>query len=302
METLKFTFGTSGSFNLSVSAAQNNHDNLLKIVMEESGPNSYMIHLLDGHHLDSAFPVFKAGDQTCFFKFKHGTKRSNLIKMFKGAAISSFPINREVYGLEVLNQSKQKMFESKGGHSLKDLTVCFGVLPEYGDETGIYRRRRNYALEKDRLESFSAGWLGPVSVRDLAKGGFYRISSDKARCYFCNLEVVDWESTDTARGEHFRWNPNCPFMVQKHLTRNVALEDDFNQEFAMGPSRYDGGVQTDGCGPKPSASSTVALNTGSNDSYQLTCFDKPRVMMEKTFTFSFGQPPPKTVDGLYVDE
>lgn len=304
MDTLKLTFGTVGSVDFSVSAKQNNYDDLVKIVMEESGPKSYLIHLLDGQKYDSVFPVFKAVDQPCYFKFKHGNKTSNIIKVPKSGKISSFPIDDTVYGLEILNVGKQTAFESKGGHVLKNLVVSFGVMTVDEDVTGIRRnsRRRyhSYAYERDRLDSFSDGWDGGVSMHDLARWGFYRVSNVEARCHFCRLGVTDWESTDTARGEHVRWNPDCPFLVRDgRFCGNVVLGDEDDH----GDVQCDG-ISTDGGGStKTAENATVALNTTSKDTYRSSSFKTPSIMKERTFTFRFEPPTrPQVVDGLYVSE
>jgi hypothetical protein len=126
METIKLTFGTASCVNFSMAKTQNKYDNLYKIVMEENAYKSYSIHIMDGEDAESAFPVFKV-DRTSFFKFRHGDKESPPLVVHAGRRISSFPLDGKVYGLEVLNERKQKSFESKGGHDHKTLTVWFGV-------------------------------------------------------------------------------------------------------------------------------------------------------------------------------
>jgi hypothetical protein len=63
-----------------------------------------------------------------------------------------------------------------------------------------------------------------VSAYDLAKNGFYYTGTgDNCRCHFCLLEVREWEAGDTARGEHERWNPDCPFLSKVGVTMNVEI-------------------------------------------------------------------------------
>ena len=138
METITLTFGTDSRVNFSVSSTQNNYDqkNLLPIVMEENGPSSYKINIFGADNLESVFPVFKP-TETSFFKFVHGTRSSQCIKVPSYGTISSFPFESKIYGLEVLNKPKQDLFEKYGGHDQKNLTVWFAV-DEGEDVCGIY--------------------------------------------------------------------------------------------------------------------------------------------------------------------
>lgn len=149
METITLTFGTNGHVNFSVSSVQNNYDaiNLLPIVMEENGPFSYMINIFGAENLDSVFPVFKA-TETSYFKFEHNTKMSSYIRVKPGGQISSFPIKDNIYGLEILNERKQQLFEKCGGHNQKNLNVWFGI-DEGEDECGIYFTARRSRTEID---------------------------------------------------------------------------------------------------------------------------------------------------------
>ena len=146
METITLTFGTTGHVNFSVSSVQNNYDkkNLLPIVIEEDGPSSYTVNIFGADNLDSVFPVFTT-TETSFFKFEHGDKFSPCIQVKSGKQISSFLtcsyVNSTVYGLEILNNRKQTLFEKCGGHSQKNLNVWFGV-DEGEDDCGIFFRSR----------------------------------------------------------------------------------------------------------------------------------------------------------------
>lgn len=160
METITLTFGTKGCVNFSVSKVQNNYEehNLLPIVIEESGPETYAVNIFGADDLTSVFPVFKASE-TSYFKFEHNDKISPFIKVEKNGKISSFPINSTVYGLEILNKQKQNLFEKSGGHTLKNLVIWFGV-DEGVDECGIllknndqsdrnHNRDNDYARDND---------------------------------------------------------------------------------------------------------------------------------------------------------
>lgn len=127
MEQITLTFGTEGHVNFSVSSTQNNYtsENLLPIVIEENGPQGYVVNIFGSENLNSVFPVFKT-TETSFFKFEHQNKTSPCIKVSAGGQISSFPFQNKIYGLEILNKNKEKQFEEAGGHSHKTLIVWFG--------------------------------------------------------------------------------------------------------------------------------------------------------------------------------
>ena len=143
METITLSFGTKGCVEFSVSSIQNNYDrkNFLPIVMEEEGPSSYRIYINCDETIESVFPIFKV-NKTSFFKFQHNNISSPCIKVDKGH-ISSFISNNVVYGLEILNESKQKKFEASGGHKHKELKVWFGIEDEGQDECGPFRIMRH---------------------------------------------------------------------------------------------------------------------------------------------------------------
>jgi len=164
METITLTFGTKGHVNFSVSSTQNNYEqkNLLRIVMEEDGPSSYLINIFGAENLESVFPVFKA-TETSFFKFEHNKRLSPCIRVGSGGQISSFIVQNTVYGLEILNESKQKIFERCGGHNQKNLNVWFGI-DEGEDDCGIYFTVRQGKTETDgcsRVETDCIQFDGP---------------------------------------------------------------------------------------------------------------------------------------------
>ncbi|ADO00517.1 hypothetical protein WIV_gp173 [Wiseana iridescent virus] len=176
MESITLTFGGMGHTKFSVSSTQNKYtsDFLLPIVIEENGPEGYTVNIFGAENLESVFPVFKA-TETSFFKFKHSDKFSQCLRVKSGGQISSFPIENNVYGLEILNEKKQKMFESAGGHHQKNLTVWFGV-DEGEDECGIYlfpRRTQTDGGFRGRTQT-DGGFRGRTQTDDDIEtdGGF----------------------------------------------------------------------------------------------------------------------------------
>ncbi|CCV02068.1 hypothetical protein IIV25_050R [Invertebrate iridovirus 25] len=186
MENITLTFGTVGHTKFSMSSTQNKYtsDFLLPIVVEENGPQGYTVNIFGAENLESVFPVFTA-TETSFFKIKHDDKLSPVIRVQKGKQISSFPIEEKVYGLEILNEEKQKKFENAGGHSQKNLTVWFGV-DEGKDECGIYLYPRGRTqtdggsrTQTDggrRYTECDGGWNRPQTECD--GGGFHNLQTD----------------------------------------------------------------------------------------------------------------------------
>jgi hypothetical protein len=157
MESITLTFGTKGRVEFSVSSKQNNYKTLLPIVIEENGPQSYNVNIFGAEEHESVFPFFKA-TETSFFKFEHNDTRSSCFKIENGGRISSFLIEDKVYGLEILNERKQKLFEKHGGHNQKNLIVWFGV-DEGEDDCGIYFTTRR----SDSLDNQCTGRHGSQS-------------------------------------------------------------------------------------------------------------------------------------------
>jgi hypothetical protein len=175
MESIKLTFGTDEGFILSVSTVQNNYEkkNLLKIVMEEYDSDSYLINVFGAKDLKSVFPVFKVKD-TSFFRFQLNGKTSGVLKTGSKGEISSFPVGDKVYGIEILNEDYQKLFESKGGHSNKILTVWYA--PEEEDHGLFFKCRRTVTdggeIEVDGL--FSTATTATIALNNTSTEKFKR--------------------------------------------------------------------------------------------------------------------------------
>lgn len=79
--------------------------------------------------------------------------------------------------------------------------------------------------EDHRRRTFDENWPHAfISINLLAKSGFYYIGPlDQVKCYFCGLEVNNWEMGDNEIFEHKRWSPNCPLLSQRN-TSNVPID------------------------------------------------------------------------------
>jgi baculoviral IAP repeat-containing protein 7/8 len=111
-----------------------------------------------------------------------------------------------------------------------DCDMLLGIAHENRPMFGI----TNYRYESDRLLSFlTTNWKYSISPYELAKSGFFSTGEhDNVRCMFCHLEIKGWTSNDTARGEHVRWNANCPFLRARNVG-NVTLDNDANERVIL---------------------------------------------------------------------
>jgi baculoviral IAP repeat-containing protein 7/8 len=68
-----------------------------------------------------------------------------------------------------------------------------------------------------------------ISPYALAENGFFSTGEgDNVRCVFCRLEIRGWEVNDTPRGEHKRWNENCPFL-KRRTVGNITLSNEIEE-------------------------------------------------------------------------
>ena len=75
---------------------------------------------------------------------------------------------------------------------------------------------RNFA---DRLTTFDCRWPQEkvrATKQDLAKAGFYFLGvRDRAKCWYCNGGLQNWELDDEPFTEHAKWFPGCEYVLQK---------------------------------------------------------------------------------------
>ncbi|XP_053664232.1 death-associated inhibitor of apoptosis 1-like [Anopheles marshallii] len=91
---------------------------------------------------------------------------------------------------------------------------------------------RSLNKEIDRLETFH---FCPPSIssfiynnkEELARWGFFYVGQpDMVKCYFCKLELANWEPNDEVTHEHRKWSLYCPLMT-KRPTNNVPIVANF---------------------------------------------------------------------------
>ena len=77
-----------------------------------------------------------------------------------------------------------------------------------------------------RLQTFFS-WPHYVPVRptDLAEAGFYYTKiADGVKCFKCDVQLRNWSPEDTAWGEHEKWSPQCPVVLEHKLSIKQKFE------------------------------------------------------------------------------
>lgn len=83
------------------------------------------------------------------------------------------------------------------------------------------------ASEHHRLTTFR-DWPHdhPLHPCDLAAAGFYYLGTgDSVKCFKCSIPLHNWDPTDTPWGEHQKWSPRCP-LVLEHITRRPRQREE----------------------------------------------------------------------------
>ena len=77
--------------------------------------------------------------------------------------------------------------------------------------------------EDERLKTFSCWPLKWLDKKQLAMTGmFYTGEGDKTKCYFCEVEIYNWEYGDHPVTEHLRHSPKCP-LLNRRTTNNIPI-------------------------------------------------------------------------------
>lgn len=87
------------------------------------------------------------------------------------------------------------------------------------------RLKTFFKLNKDGTYGSVRIWSSAADItpEELAKDGFYFVKKlDHCACIFCRGIIGAWEKGDTARGEHQRHFPHCPF-IQGKPVGNVQI-------------------------------------------------------------------------------
>ena len=86
--------------------------------------------------------------------------------------------------------------------------------------------------EHHRLTTF-VDWPqnSPINPCELAAAGFYYLGNgDNVKCYKCGCGLCNWDPNDTPWGEHLKWSPNCPLVIE-HFQGRSAIDPVEGTEF-----------------------------------------------------------------------
>ena len=64
-----------------------------------------------------------------------------------------------------------------------------------------------------------------IPAWDLSAAGFYYLGTgDSVKCYKCGIPLHNWDPTDTPWGEHKKWSPMCPLVLEHFSGRSHQLQ------------------------------------------------------------------------------
>lgn len=82
------------------------------------------------------------------------------------------------------------------------------------DSIGFVTVKKNYTCFDERLLSFKTWKLSSPTASDLSKSGFFYTNSlDTVTCFYCKLQLGQWNSTDVPQNEHLKFSPSCTFAL-----------------------------------------------------------------------------------------
>ncbi|XP_063612554.1 baculoviral IAP repeat-containing protein 7-B-like [Penaeus indicus] len=103
--------------------------------------------------------------------------------------------------------------DHKGEISNNSRNSQIGLIPKVINEPDNTLDMRNEEYRLKSFEKWPLDWLSPSSLA--ADGFLYLGNQDYCRCVFCNQIIGKWETGDTPRGEHKKYNSQCPFILGK---------------------------------------------------------------------------------------
>lgn len=96
------------------------------------------------------------------------------------------------------------------------------------------------ASEHHRLTTF-VDWPHnhPIRPWDLSSAGFYYLgTSDSVKCFKCGISLHNWDPEDTPWGEHQKWSPRCPMVLEHFRGRPRQREENAPRQGVISRERY----------------------------------------------------------------
>lgn len=80
----------------------------------------------------------------------------------------------------------------------------------------------------------------PIRAWDLSSAGFYYLGTgDSVKCYKCSIMLHNWDPTDTPWGEHKKWSPMCPLVLDHNSTLQRVQRQNTAPEQRVPPAQDD---------------------------------------------------------------
>lgn len=132
--------------------------------------------------------------------------------------LTNFPACKMVKGTDTSNHPSWSLGTGEGmpEPAGPSESVKATLLQQYKCEDPKSPHMKGY---EDRLRSFIGRWpMEDVKAtpEQIAKAGFFCIGDrDKAKCWYCNGGLQNWDYEDEPWTEHAKWFPGCEFVLQQ---------------------------------------------------------------------------------------
>lgn len=80
--------------------------------------------------------------------------------------------------------------------------------------------------EKERLKTFELWPKTFINKKDLASNGFFYLNiTDIVQCYYCNIQLSNWQKYDIVLEEHKKYSSNCYIFSEEYRTKDTKNMD-----------------------------------------------------------------------------
>ena len=144
---------------------------------------------------------------------------------FSGGNSPAFGISPRASAISEVSPFLPQISRQLSNHSISSDDDISGNEYQSNSPLQLSNRKLMLTTKYGRLQTFLT-WPqdSPIQPQQLSEAGFYYVGEDDGvKCYVCGILLRNWESTDTAWGEHKKWSPQCP-LVMEHDTK-LATND-----------------------------------------------------------------------------
>lgn len=98
--------------------------------------------------------------------------------------------------------------------------------------------KENYSSYSERIKTLE-NWNGNVSKTALAMSGFvYTGIEDIVKCHSCNLELKQWDKSDSVSDAHAKFSKNCIFVENSKYRLECDICVDNNKDICFLPCAH----------------------------------------------------------------